>query len=116
MGYFKHLADSSFKTDDKGNILFYPWGILGRGYVLPDKKAEEKIRRFIRWYYIIGFTFLFIVGIVLRLWIIASIILLPIAMLVWWVQSNIYIRGLKQTSEKLTLSENFKKMFGKDNS
>jgi len=116
MGYFKHLADSSFKADDKGNILFYPWGILGRGYILPDKKTEEKIRRFIRWYLVICFTLLFVVGIVLGLSAILFFILLPIATLVWLVQYKIYIRGLKQTSEKLTLRESFKKMFSNDKS
>jgi hypothetical protein len=113
MGYFKNLADFSFKTDNEGNILFYPWGTLGRGYILPDKKAEEKIRRFIRWFCVIEFTLLFITVIVPGLWVIGFFILLPIATLVWCVQYNIYIRGLRQTSEKLTLKENFKKLLGK---
>jgi hypothetical protein len=38
MGYFDGLAASSFKTDDKGNTVFFPWGILGKGYILPEDK------------------------------------------------------------------------------
>lgn len=42
MGFFKRLTDSSFKVNGQGNTLFYPWGILGRGYILPDIETEKK--------------------------------------------------------------------------
>jgi hypothetical protein len=116
MGYFKRLSDSNFKLDDHGNTLFYPWGTLGPGYILPDKETERKIRRFAKYYGFTGVTLVFIIGIFLSLWGIAFLLLLPIAIFVWWAQSRRYIRGLQKTGEKLTLSENCKRMFGNDKS
>lgn len=116
MGYFKRLADSSFKVDDQGNTLFYPWGILGRGYILPDKETETEIRRFITRYHYIGLTLVFIIGPFLMLWGVVFALLLPITLLIWWIQAKRVIKNLKQTEEKLTIKENIKKMFGNENS
>ena len=115
MGYFRSLTDSSFKIDHSGNTVFYPWGILGKGYLLPDKKTEEKIRTFIIWYYVVGLTFLF-VGIFLSLLIVAAIILIPIAAVIWCLATMHYIRGLKQSEERLSFKEHFKKLFGNGSS
>jgi len=116
MGYFKRLAGSSFKVDDQGNTLFYPWGILGHGYILPDKETEKRIRRFVTWYYCIGFTLVFVIGLFPMLWGIAFSLLLPITIVIWWMQVKRFIKDLKQTQEKPTLKENIKKMFGNKNS
>jgi len=35
MGYFEGLTASSFKTDENGQVIFYPWGKIGKGYDLP---------------------------------------------------------------------------------
>ncbi len=37
MGYFEALTSSSFKTTKGGQKLFFPWGTLGRGYVIPSE-------------------------------------------------------------------------------
>jgi hypothetical protein len=34
-----------FKTDDNGRRVIFPYGMLGRGYVLPDTSAEQKAER-----------------------------------------------------------------------
>lgn len=43
MGYFDSLFDGFFKTDSKGKSSFYPWGFLGKGYILPDAKTKQKV-------------------------------------------------------------------------
>lgn len=54
MGYFEGLADASFKTDARGRHLFYPWGILGKGFVMPDPETYRAQRRFfIRMYMVL---------------------------------------------------------------
>ncbi|HYA87115.1 MAG TPA: hypothetical protein VEI57_08645, partial [Nitrospirota bacterium] len=40
MGYFDELADASFKTDDKGNTIYYPLVIIGKGYILPEDRKN----------------------------------------------------------------------------
>jgi Ca2+/Na+ antiporter len=52
MKYFDGLVDASFKIDDKGNTIFYPLWIFGKGYILPvDKK--DKFRLTIKFFLLI---------------------------------------------------------------
>jgi hypothetical protein len=44
MGYFEALAASSFITDSEGRRVFFPWGVLGRGYVVPTDHEYERLR------------------------------------------------------------------------
>ncbi len=47
MGYFDALAESSFKQTD-GSWCFYPYGVLGRGYVIPTEQEHLEIRSFVK--------------------------------------------------------------------
>lgn len=39
-----------FRSDTNGSgVVFYPNGVLGRGYVLPDAGAEQRTRHVLRW-------------------------------------------------------------------
>ncbi len=114
MGYFRTLTNSSFKLDSKGNTIFFPWGILGKGYVLPNNEIEEKIRRFLTAYYLIGLTLILIIGGFLYLWVVA-ILLIPFSFIIWWIQAKRYIKGLDQSSEKLSIKDNMKSLFTNDN-
>jgi hypothetical protein len=51
MGYLNGLVSANFKTDKNSRVVYFPWGVLGKGHVLPDKFAEIRIRRFLRFYY-----------------------------------------------------------------
>jgi hypothetical protein len=53
MGYFDGLTSGSFKTTPDGRRLFYPWGYLGRGYVLPSDDTADRLRRQLKTYYIV---------------------------------------------------------------
>jgi hypothetical protein len=41
MGYLDGLRDVSFNTDEKGNIIFFPWGIFGKGYIIPAHQNDQ---------------------------------------------------------------------------
>lgn len=116
MGYFRRLADSSFKIDHSGNTIFFPWGILGKGYLLPDKKTEEKIRNFITWYHVVGLALILLVGVFLMLWSIAFVALIPLAVVVWCLPTMHFVKGLKRSEERLSLKENLKKIFSNGSS
>jgi hypothetical protein len=46
-----YVTDRFFKVDDAGNTLFYPYGSAWKGYIVPSKEVETKIRNFIAaWY------------------------------------------------------------------
>lgn len=56
MGYLDGLTDSSFKTDDEGNTVFYPFGLCGKGRILPDKDSKNDLRMFLKRYYQVSLT------------------------------------------------------------
>jgi len=47
MGYLDGLKQSGFATDEDGTQLFYPWGVLGRGYRLADEHAAKNAKRLV---------------------------------------------------------------------
>lgn len=53
MGYFDGLTSGSFKTAQNGQKLFFPWGYLGRGYVLASDQDAERLRRQVKTYYVV---------------------------------------------------------------
>jgi hypothetical protein len=53
MGYFDGLTSGSFKTAQDGRRLFFPWGYLGRGYVLASDQDADRLRRQLKTYYIV---------------------------------------------------------------
>jgi len=44
MGYFEAIAASSFTTDSEGRHLFFPSGVLGKGYVVPTEHDYLRLR------------------------------------------------------------------------
>ena len=46
MSFLDRLTDSGFKTNNRGQVVFYPWGVLGKGYVLGSDEKEKQVRRF----------------------------------------------------------------------
>ena len=51
MGYLASMVDPLFKTTASGQRAFFPFGVLGRGRVLPDEQTERAIRRITKWLY-----------------------------------------------------------------
>ncbi len=51
--YFEGLVAGNFKTAADGQRLFYPWNVWGKGYVLPDAHAEQRIRKLLKIYYMV---------------------------------------------------------------
>lgn len=51
MGYLASMVDPLFKTTASGQRAFFPFGVLGRGRVLPDEQTERAVRRITAWLY-----------------------------------------------------------------
>ena len=43
MRYFDDVADRLFRRDSRAQWHFFPWGFLGKGYVLPDESRKRQI-------------------------------------------------------------------------
>jgi hypothetical protein len=106
MGYFDDLFDGVFKTDPKGNSIFYPWGFLGKGYILPDAKTKQKILNVIANYFIISFIFLLGVGVYWD-WLYA-LALLPIFFIWYYFTYSKLTKNLLVTNSRLSLRESLK--------
>lgn len=52
MGYFDGLTAASFKKDAEGRDLFFLWGKLGKGRVIPSETEGAWVRRYLKLYYI----------------------------------------------------------------
>jgi hypothetical protein len=103
MGYFDGLTSSSSKTTPDGHRLFYPWGVLGRGYVIGSEREYERLRRQIKIYLIVG------MAVTAGPTLFRAYLVAVVALAAW---SAFYIawtfqllRGLQPSHERLSLRE-----------
>jgi hypothetical protein len=106
MGYFAGIADASFKQDSSGNHIFYPWGVLGKGRVLPDEASKTKLKIFLIRYYQAVLPIGILLGI-FRLWL-PAILVLGLLTLGFYLYVNHLTKGCPICTEKLTLKESYK--------
>ena len=102
MGYISGLTNSSFKKLNDDRFIFFPYGIIGYGYIV-SKEEKENIASFLCKYYLIIFTgivLLFLLSFIIKLYLLFSFLLLTI----WYsVKVNKIIRHKEVvTKEKLT--------------
>ena len=105
MGYFDALTSSYFKTAADGRKLFYPWGVLGRGYAIATEQDQQRLRRQLKIYTIVSFV-LIVGACVLQTYLVA--ILIAVALIVFylfWVRR--LIAGLQPSGEGLSMRESF---------
>lgn len=51
MSYFDGLVNAAFKKTEDGKVAYYPWGVMGKGLVIPDEAHERQLRKFIKAFY-----------------------------------------------------------------
>ena len=56
MTYLDALVNSLFKKSESGELLFYPWGIIGKGYVVSSASEQSRIRSALKVYYVVMFV------------------------------------------------------------
>ena len=66
MGFLDHLTSMAviFKKDDDGKLLFYPRIAFGKGYILSGDEKKEEIHRFVKRYYMVTLSLIFVAGII----------------------------------------------------
>lgn len=103
MGYFDGLTDGAFKTDTQGRQVFYPWGVLGKGYVMRDSEHHESLRGKIKLMYQITLPVVILNQIVFGF--VANLIFLPLYIVWYLVMLKRWTTGLEISSEKMTVKE-----------
>ena len=106
MGYFDGLTDAIFKKDVQGRDLFFPYGILGSGYVLTSEEQKNKIRKFIKIMYIVMLPGIYVAAMLIGFWI--AIVILPIYYVWYYFMMKKMMTGLNKSEEKLKVSESYK--------
>lgn len=103
MGYFEGLINASFKEDKNSQIVFYPRGISGKGYTLPNKGIEVRIRAFLSRYYKISLPLIIFTGILVGwIW---SFLLIPFLYLWFHFGVKALLVNCMYSDEKLSYKE-----------
>ena len=102
MGYFDALTSSYFKTAQDGRKLFFPWGILGRGYAIASEQDYKRLQRQIKTYTVVSLVLIIAAGV--RHVYFASIVaaLLIVFYMIW---TRYLLRGLQPSDERLSLQD-----------
>jgi hypothetical protein len=106
LGYFDGLASSIIKKDKSNRPVYYPWGVLGKGLVLPDSERETAIKNMVILFYQLFMVLLFVHLFLLKN--IAIFAVLVIALVIWFfIKSRQLTKDCPKSDEKLTLKEGY---------
>ena|SRR5271165_4059187 len=103
MGYLDALTSSYFKTAQDGRKLFFPWGVLGRGYAIASEQDYKRLQRQVKVYTVISLVLIIgavVLGSQRFLWpLLIGVVLFYI---VW---TRYLLRGLQPSDERLSLQD-----------
>lgn len=103
-GYFNALTAGYFKTATDGRKLFFPWGAMGRGYVIPSQQDYERLHRQMKLYTILSLV-LIIAPIAWRYYLVGfAVATLLIVFYAGW--ARYLVRGLQPSEERMSVSDN----------
>ena len=103
MGYFDALTSSSFKAGQDGRKLFFPWGVLGRGYIIDSDQRYDELRRLIKGYTIISLVS--VIGSSSLLGTVASFVVVGLLIGFYSIWMLYLLRDLRPSDERLSLRE-----------
>jgi hypothetical protein len=108
--YFEGLVAGNFKTAADGQRLFYPWSVWGKGYVLPDAHAEQRIRKLLKIYYMVWLPLVIIIVSIASSFgfyyaFAYAFALIPVGLLVYGVVVRSLTQRLLISGERLRLTE-----------
>ncbi len=107
MGYFDGIVDGWFKRDEKGTHVFYPNGIFGKGYLLPDEPTQNKVRKLVKRWTVVGLSL--IIGTQAFFgWKPNALFVGPILITSYYILISKHLKGLSTTKEKLSYSESIR--------
>jgi len=104
MGIFESLSSGYFQTTPDGRRLFFPWGALGRGYVVASDQDYKRLQLHIT-IYMIATVVLMLGSIISERYVAAfAIAMLLFVFYAFWARF-VLVRGLQPTDERLRLKE-----------
>lgn len=61
MSFFGAIADSYFKKSSEGKIIFYPWGVIGSGYIIPTEERTAQLKKSFKRLCVFSLLFVYLV-------------------------------------------------------
>jgi len=101
--YSDILTTGYIKTGADGRKIFYPWGMLGNGYVFPSNAAYERLNDLLKIYTVVALTIILPVAMPGQY--LAAAILTALALVFYVVWTSFELRGLQRTDERLRYRE-----------
>ena len=103
MSYFDGLVNAAFKKTEDGKVAYYPWGVMGKGLVIPDEVHERQLRKFIKAFYMGMFPLIVCAAVFFEPW--QTFVAGAIGMGYFYIQSKRLTRGFATAAEAITLRE-----------
>ena len=101
MGYLDAVTSSYLRTGKDGRRLFYPWGAMGRGYVVPTEDEFERLHRIAK-IFTAAFLVLVIVPAALQMPA-ATVVIAAVVALFYSLWARGLVRRLEPSAEKLSV-------------
>jgi hypothetical protein len=105
LGYLDRMISGYFKSAQGGRKLFYPWGPMGRGYVIASEQDYSRVAKDLKAYIVIlvvlSFGAIFVVGYL------GALILMPAALVFYIFWKPHLVRGLQPSEENLSLRQSY---------
>lgn len=93
--FIRSIVDSSFRRNHGGKLVFYPWGVFGKGYIAEDAALAKRIRRFLTIYYVVFFVVLIISSATIGT--LGILIFVPVAIIIWPIKVRLWSKEMKPT-------------------
>ena len=113
MALLDALTNHNFKKDESGKTTFYPHGILGRAYIVPDAGTENRIKSFLRHFYIaafslsVAFYIALLVGTKLMIVTTPGLVLFCILSLWYYFRSRSLLATCRTVTEKQSIKDRY---------
>jgi len=93
----------AFKKSKTGDVLFYPWGIMGKGYKLTSQSQENRVRSFFQTYYIVTLSTFALVQATIG-W--KGSVIVVVAGMIWYgVGMTRLLKDTPTTDERLSIAD-----------
>ena len=107
MSFIDSLSDPLFKKSQAGDTIFYPWSVLGKGYVIKPESRVKSIRDTVKW---LNFGVIIVSMTCLQAlsWVYAAI-LIGVYYVFYVIWTDHVTKGMRVSGEPLKLSESMGK-------
>jgi hypothetical protein len=103
VGYFDALTSGAFKSAPDGRRLFFPYGVIGRGYVLPSEEAYQRLYGQLKTFTIVALVL--IIGASALLAFLWAAVIAVLLILFYGAWASYAVRRLAPSDERLSLQE-----------